>query len=189
MERKVFLVTSNSGKIQSFNHILKELNIEFEIEMLNAEYPEDKEKETTNWVALQGAKFCAEKYQKPVLVNDTGLYIEALNGFPGVNTKFTLKRIGNAGLIKLMEGIENRKITWVFSLGFCQPGKSPIEFTSSIEGIMPNKQRGTDGFGFDPIFIPKGYNVTFAEDTEIRDSLSPFRETVTNFANVYLKMC
>jgi XTP/dITP diphosphohydrolase len=50
-----------------------------------------------------------KKYKKPVLVTDTGSFIDALNGFPGANTKFTLNRIGNKGLIKLLEGFENRR--------------------------------------------------------------------------------
>jgi XTP/dITP diphosphohydrolase len=172
-------------KAATFNKILQGLNIPVSVKMVKGKYPEDKEKETTEWVTLQGAKFCAEKYQRPVLVTDTGIFIEALNGFPGVNTKFTLERIGNEGLIKLLEGVKNRKLSWVFSLGYCKPDKNPVAFTSRVEGNVPLAPKGSDGFGFDPIFVPRGHNVTFAEDIELRDRLGPFKDTIMQFARNY----
>lgn len=184
---KIYLVTSNPGKVESFNNILRKLSLGFEVEMLNEEYPEDKTEETTQGVALAGAKYCAEKYQKPVLVTDVGLFIEKLNGFPGVNTKFTLRRIGNEGILKLLEGETNRNADWILSLGYCEPQGEPIEFTAVTKGTISETQRGTGprGFGFDPCFIPEGYDVTFAEDTELRDRVSPFNEAIKKFVEWY----
>lgn len=91
--KTLYLVTSNPWKVESFSNILKKHDLPVSIEMLNGEYVENKDLGTTEGVVLDGAKMCAEKYQKPVLVQDTGLFIEALNWFPGVNTKFFLDRI------------------------------------------------------------------------------------------------
>ena len=185
--KTIYLVTSNPGKVESLNNILKEINGDFRIEILRAEYPEDKSEGTTQRVVLSGAKWCAKKYNKPVLVTDAGIFIKALNGFPGVNTKFTLSRIGNEGILKLMEDKENREVEWILSLGYCEPGGEPVEFTSSIRGSISKTIRGNKGFGFDPIFIPEGYNVTFGENPELRDSIGPFRDLILKFINWYRK--
>lgn len=184
--KKIYLVTSNPGKVESFRNILQKMNLDFEVEMLNAEYPEDKSDETTQGVALMSAKYCAEKYEKPVLTTDVGIFIKALNGFPGVNTKFTLKRIGNEGILKLMEGKDDREVDWILSLGYCEPRKKAREFTAITKGRISEAQKGEKGFGFDPIFIPKGYDKTFAEDIELRDAVSPFNEAIKNFAEWYV---
>ena len=182
---KIYLVTSNPGKVESFNNILRGMNLGFEIEMLSEEYPEDKSDETAQGVSLAGAKYCAEKHNKPVLVVDAGLFIKELNGFPGVNTKFALTRIGNEGIVKLMEGKTDREVEWVLSLGYCEPQGEPIEFTAIAKGVIPETLRGDKGFGFDPIFIPEGYNVTLAEDLKMRDRISPFNEAIKKFAEWY----
>ena len=182
---KIYLVTSNLGKIKHFNSILQRMHLDFEIEILQQEYPEDKSSETTQGVALAGAKYCAEKYQKPVLVTDIGLFIRSLNGFPGVNIKFSLKRIGVEGFLKLLEEKDDRSMEWVFSLGYCEPGGEPIEFTASTKGKAAETPRGDKGFGFDVIFIPEGHDKTFAEDIELRDRVSPFNEVMEKFSEWY----
>jgi len=161
------------------------MNFDFKIEMLDAEYPEDKSEETTQGVALAGAKYCADKYKKSVLTTDVGLFIKALNGFPGVNTKFSFNRIGNEGIIKLLEGKQDRSVDWILSIGYCEPNGEPVEFTSTCRGTISETLRGDKGFGFDPIFIPEGYGATLAEDLEMRDNISPFNEAIRKFAEWY----
>ncbi len=181
--QKIYFVTSNPGKVESIKNILKEINLGIDIEMLSAEYPEDKDHETTSHVALMGAKYCADKYNKPVLVTDAGIFIKALKGFPGVNTKFAYVRIGNEGILKLMKGIHDREVEWILSLGYCEPGQEPVEFTASLKGQLPEQIKGDKGFGFDPIFIPEGYSETFAEKPELRDEVGPFKDSLLKFAN------
>ncbi len=183
MKKTIYLITSNPWKVESFNNILAQYNLPISIEMLNAEYTENKDLWTTQWVVLDGAKVCAEKYQKPVLVQDSGLFINALNGFPWVNTKFALNRIGNQWIIKLMQWAEDRSCSWNFSLGYCEPGQNPISFDEELLGIVSNTELWSDWFGFDPIFIPQWYDLTFAQDTQIRDQLSPFHNTLKSLIN------
>ena len=81
-----------------------------------------------------------------------------------------------------MEDKESRKVEWILSLGFCEPGSKPVEFTNSIMGTISESIRGDKGFGFDPIFIPEGQTATMGEDPELRDSLSPFNDLIIKFA-------
>ena len=181
----IYLITSNSKKIEAINNTLGRMNLNLKIETINADYPEYKEEGTTKNVVLNGAKWCAEKYKKPVMVTDAGLFIKELKGFPGVNTKFTLERIGNEGILKLMEGKTEREADWILSIGYCQPGDKAIEFTASRKGKITESIKGNKGFGFDPILILDGYSETLGENPTIRDSQGPFVEVIVKFADWY----
>lgn len=181
----IALVTSNPWKVASFQAILSTLDLPFQIVMLDWEYVEDKTLGTTEWVVLAGAKACAERYWRPVLVQDTGLFIDALKGFPGINTKYAMQTIGNEWIIKLMEWGEDRSCSWIFSLGFCTPWSEPVAFSWTLPWTVSDSVRGDQGFWFDPIFIPPGHLKTFSEDISYRDSVSPFTQTVQEFAERY----
>ena len=181
----IYLITSNPGKVESINNTLAEMKLGLKIEMMNGDYPEHKEEGTTRGVALAGAKWCAEKYKKPVMVTDAGLFIKELNGFPGINTKFALERIGNQGILKLMEGKSDRQADWILSIGYCRPVGESIEFTALRKGRITESARGGKGFGFDPIFVLDGYSETFGENPSIRDSHGPFKEVIEKFADWY----
>lgn len=180
--KDVWFVTSNPGKAESLQNILSDLDSDLNVHMLSADYPEDKDKGTVQAVALAGAKYCADQHDKSVLVTDTGIFIESLNEFPGINTAFTLDRIGCEGVIKLMEGHSDRGVEWVLSLGYCEPGGDPIEFTAEVTGTISESVLGSDGFGFDPIFVPEGHTETLAQKPGLRDEISPFRVAVEQFA-------
>jgi len=181
----VYFITSNKGKVTSANAILRELQLPVTVQMLMADYPEDKSIETTDAIAKQGAQYCAAEHNKPVIVTDVGLFIDELNGFPGINTAFSLKRIGTAGLLRLLDGKSNRAATWELSLAYASPEAQPEVFTAKLAGIMSQEERGNDGFGFDPIFIPDGHQKTLAEDPALRDTVSPFREALKSFGTWY----
>ena len=174
----LYLITSNPGKVQSFSTILKQIKSPFTIEMLNAEYIENKEENSTRRVVLDGAKICAERYQKPVLVQDTWLFVDSLKWFPWVNTKFCIKTVWLEGILKLLEWNSNRAATRQFSLGCCMPWWDPVAFEWEVRWTISQTLRWNQGFGFDPIFIPDWYHQTFSENIELRDTLSPFNNTV-----------
>ena len=176
--KKLYLITSNPWKVESFNNILKEKNFDIEIEMLAWDYPEIKEDWTTSQVVLEWAKFCSEKYKKDVIVQDTGLFIEELNGFPWVNTKFCLQTIWNKWILKLMEWVKNRKAKWIFSLWYCPVWWQAKEFTWVLEWEIAREAKWNLWFWFDEIFIAKWYKETFWENPTLRDKLSPFHQTI-----------
>jgi XTP/dITP diphosphohydrolase len=176
--KTIYLVTWNPWKVESFNNILKNKNLNIKIEMLSWDYPEIKEDGTTSQVVLEWAKFCSDKYMKNVIVQDTGLFIEELNGFPWVNTKFSLQTIWNKWILKLMDWVNNRKAKWIFSLWYCEVWWQAKEFTWILEWKISNECRWNLWFWFDEIFIPDWYNETFWENPKLRDKLSPFNQTI-----------
>jgi len=104
------------------------------------------------------------KLGKPCFVEDAGLFVEALHGFPGPYSNYVFRTIGNSGVIKLMYGEENRQAEFRSAVGYCEPGKKPKIFVGKVAGEIAEEARGTAGFGFDPIFLPQeGDGRTFAE--------------------------
>lgn len=101
----------------------------------------------------------------PVIVEDAGLFVEALNGFPGPYSSYVYKTIGNIGLLKLMENMENRKAIFCSVVAYLSDEmESPICFKGEVKGEITTISRGACmGFGFDPIFKPEGSKKTFAE--------------------------
>lgn len=104
-------------------------------------------------------------------IEDSGLFVEALNGFPGVYSAYVFKTLGYKGLLKLMEGEENRRAYFESVVGLSFKGEVKI-FRGRVYGTIAEKPQGDKGFGYDPIFIPDGYNLTFAQSPEIKNRVS-----------------
>lgn len=183
--KKIYYVTSNPGKAEILNSIVKDLNPNLKIEQHDYDYPEYKHDDKIETVALEGAKHCAEKLQKEIIVTDAGLFIEELNGFPGINTAFVLKRIGIDGILKLMHGKENRNAKFKVALAYCAPGKKPELFYAETPLVIAEEARGEKGFGFDPIMIPVGFDETLSENIEIRDKVLGYRPAFEKFIRWY----
>jgi len=166
---KITVVSSNSRKIKELKLLLEP---QFEVEIMQFEYPE-LQLESHCEISLAAAKGLAEKLKKFVLVEDAGMHIEALNGFPGTMTKPVYYSIGNKGLLKLMKGVKNRKVWYKSAIGICKPGKKPLCFLGQEEGTVAHKSKG-DGWGQDPIFIPKGSKKTYGEVPV--EKYHPYRE-------------
>lgn len=185
----VYFVTSNPGKVESLRNILASANIEIPIDMLSAEYPEDKSTNSLEKIAEEGAQFCAEKYSKRVIVTDTGIFITALGGYPGINTAVEIKRIGVEGILEQLQAKEDRSVEWRLALAYGAPDEPAQLFTAALKGIIADSPRGENGFGFDTIFIPEGTQTTLAEPDPktFRDNLTPFRQAVLDFGRWYAK--
>jgi XTP/dITP diphosphohydrolase len=95
------------------------------------------------------------------IVDDTGLFIDSLKGFPGVWSAYAQKTIGNKGILKLMDGVEDRGAEFRCCIG-CDIDGERIVVVGVCRGYITESEKGTDGFGFDPIFSPDG-KLTFAE--------------------------
>ncbi|MFN4132943.1 MAG: XTP/dITP diphosphatase [Candidatus Hadarchaeales archaeon] len=102
--------------------------------------------------------------KSPCFVEDAGIFISALNGFPGPYSKFVFMTIGNAGVLKLLNKNNNRDAKFISAVGYCNGSRKTKVFLKSVAGKISQKPRGTFGFGFDPIFIPEeGDGRTFGE--------------------------
>lgn len=162
---KITLVTGNWAKVSQAKKVLEPLGHEVDnIKMDTIEIQADSVQE----VAAYSAKWASEKLKKNVVKNDTGIVIEGLKGFPGPYTHYAQDTLGEEGILKLMEGIENRNAKFVQALAFCEYGKEPVTFVSETKGKISYKKEGQYGWCWDFIFIPDGKEKTLGcyEDDE-----------------------
>ncbi len=107
-----------------------------------------------------------------LIIDDSGLFIDALKGFPGVYSAYALKTLGLQGALKLMEGVDDRGARFECCIGATIGGEDII-VTGRCDGTIALAPSGTEGFGFDPVFIPSGHSQTFAEiSIEEKNSIS-----------------
>jgi XTP/dITP diphosphohydrolase len=132
------------------------------------------------------------KCNLPIIVEDAGLFVEALNGFPGPYAAYVYKTIGNKGLLQIMENVESRKAKFESAIAYCSMrSESPICFKGEVHGEITNEERnGEDesGFGFDPVFQPENSDKTFAEMTVTeKNKYSHRANALRKFAEWYTK--
>ncbi len=164
---KLVFATNNQHKLKELQSILGD---HFELLSLKdigcfEEIPE--EQPTLEGNARQKAFFVYEKYGYSCFADDTGLEIEALNGEPGV---YSARYAGEtkdpqANMDKVLanlENEENRKARFRTVISLVLDGNEK-QFDGIVEGEITKEKRGGSGFGYDPIFLPTGYNKTFAE--------------------------
>lgn len=108
---------------------------------------------------------------KPCFVEDAGLFIDALSGFPGVYSHYVQDTIGNRGVLKLMEGARERGAHFEACIAY-HDGEDVHIFKGRVNGTIAHEGKGENGFGFDPIFIPEGHARTFAEDSAYKQQVS-----------------
>ena len=157
MEKKITFVTGNWAKIASAKQALEPLG--YTIDNIKMETPEIQADDVTE-VAKYSAKWACEKLNRPVLKNDCGLFIKSLKGFPGVYAHYADDTIGEDGVLKLMEGIEEREAYFKEALAYCVPGEEPIVFEGITKGTIAKEKSGTYGWSWDFIFIPEGEEKT-----------------------------
>ncbi len=122
-----------------------------------------------------------------VLVEDAGLFISALGGFPGVYSAYVHSTIGNRGILRLLEGEEDRRARMVSVLGL-RLGSEVRLFRGEVEGSIATSVRGTHGFGYDPLFVPAGCTSTFAEAPELKAKLSHRKRAAEKLAEYLLSL-
>lgn len=140
-------------------------------------------------VAKTGAQQACTLISEPCFVEDAGLFIGALGGFPGPYSSYVFEKLGNDGILKLMNGIEDRRAEFLSAVAYCEPGSKPIVFEGRILGSLTEDLRGSRGFGFDPIFAPDGgEGRTFAEmTTEMKNVFSHRAKSIEKFVKWYVR--
>lgn len=174
-------VTSNKNKVKEFKQIL---GSKIKVSHINLSYPELRS-DNPEEIARHSVKMQAERLKKPIVVEDSGLFIKALNDFPGTCSAYIHKRIGVQGIIKLMKGIKDRKCTYKCAVAYCKPGKKPISFLGEEKGNVAKSVRGNFGFGHDPIFIPEGSYKTYGEMRNCIE-VKKFRRRAVEKLRIYL---
>lgn len=200
---KIVFATNNQHKLQEIRDIL---GSEFEIVSLkdigcDVDIPETGNTLEEN--AMQKAQYVYDHYNLSCFADDTGLEVEALNGEPGVHSARYAEGTDHdseanmAKLLRNLEGKDNRKarfrtvIALIQKQDVCPCGCTSIKKVNRFEGIVDGsiatEKHGTAGFGYDPIFVPEGYDKSFAELGEsIKNGISHRARAVTKLAE-YLK--
>lgn len=156
---EIYFLTNNKHKFLEVKTIADKYG--FKIIQYNGEKIEIQSEDLLE-IAKTAAFYAYLKLRKPVLVEDAGLFIEALKGFPGPYSSYIFKTIGCTGILELMKNIRNRKAVFrSASVLIYEP--YILSSQAEIYGIIAYEVRGDKGFGFDPIFIPEGSNKTFGE--------------------------
>lgn len=155
---KLKVITSNPGKVREYQKEFKDYGIEME----HFPHPYD-EVQTSDLeeVVNKGMDTIVSEGIRDFIVDDSGLFVDSLKGFPGVWSAYAQKTIGNQGILRLMEGVEDRGAEFRCCIG-CDIDGRRIVVTGICRGTITDGERGKDGFGFDPVFSHDGER-TFAE--------------------------
>lgn len=162
----VFFATGNINKFNEAQSILAQYGVAVGMLKLKGD---EVQSDSLQEIAEKSVKNAYETCHLPIFVEDAGLFIDALKGFPGPYAAYAYKTIHNSGILKLMEEERNRKAIFQSVIAFCsEETPSPVSFYGEAKGEITQTQRiesGKSGFGFDPIFQPEGSSKTFAEMT------------------------
>jgi XTP/dITP diphosphohydrolase len=186
----IFFATNNINKFNEARKVLAEYKIAVGmLRVKTLEIQSESLEEIAKTSALEAFKQC----NLPIIVEDAGLFIVALNGFPGPYAAYTYKTIGNGGLLQLLENIKNRKAEFQSVVAhYSAELKSPICFKGEAIGEITKVERRGDhksGFGFDPIFKPANCNKTFAEMSLAEKNKHSHRaKALHKFAEWYKKL-
>lgn len=185
----IFFATNNINKFNEARKIFNEFQMAVAmIRVKTLEIQSENLEEIAKTSAVEAFKKC----KLPTIVEDAGLFVEAINGFPGPYASYVYKTIGNEGLLRLMEQTENRKAKFQSVIAYCDEDiETPLCFKGEAVGEIvkePRKARNKHGFGFDPIFRPLNSNKTFAEmDVEEKNKYSHRAKALRKFAEFYKK--
>ena len=166
---KAIFMTTNEDKRREAEAILG-----FELERAELDLPEIQALDVSEVAAAKAvsAREALGDTGAPVIVEDSGLVIEAWGGMPGALTKWFVQAVGNEGLLRMLPPDEDRSARAVCAVAVTGAGGRVRVFEGEVEGVIAPEPRGSGGFGWDPIFIPEGSGLTYAEmgESKSRDS-------------------
>lgn len=167
---QLIIGSRNKGKLREIQDLLSETDIHVQL-LSDVGVADDREVEETGATFVENATLKATSFAQythlPTLADDSGLAVEALNGAPGVYSKRYAPGSDhdrNQHLLAAMAGQTNRKARFVSVICLYDPASTETyTFTGEVTGTIADTERGQNGFGYDPLFIPDGYTQTFAE--------------------------
>ncbi|VVC01102.1 Non-canonical purine NTP pyrophosphatase [uncultured archaeon] len=181
--RKILLLTSNHHKCAEANMILKPYSIKIiQKSAKGIEIQSDSIEE----VARVCAKNAYSKFRVPLLVEDSGLFVDALRGFPGVYSSAIYKQVGCEGILRLLAQKRQRSAKFVCALAYANSSGVRL-FRGVVHGTIASRIHTGAGFGYDPIFIPKGYSKPFSALPKVKASLSHRGRAFVYFGRFMMK--
>ncbi len=165
--KKILIGTHNKGKFKEIAHLLSKKYKKISPDTLKIPSPKETSKTFVGNSELK-ANFFSKFVDYPVISDDSGLCIKALNGKPGIFSARWAKRHGSFKksmefILKKMINVKNRSATFVCCLSYFSEKKKIITVTGKINGKISKKIKGKKGFGYDPIFIPLSEKITFGQ--------------------------
>jgi len=174
----LFFVSSNNHKYREAKKILDSFGINLGFLKSNLE---EIQSNSLHDIAIAKGRDAFSKFKKPIIIEDDGLFINSLDGFPGPYSSYVFKTIGNKGILDLIK--KNRKAKFVSIITYCD--KTILEsFDGKQNGTISKTQKGK-GWGYDPIFIPNNFKKTFAELNN-KNELSHRYKALKKFSKWYL---
>ncbi|MBT3474369.1 MAG: RdgB/HAM1 family non-canonical purine NTP pyrophosphatase [Thaumarchaeota archaeon] len=178
---ELFFVSSNTHKFTEAERILSNLGLELNLFKTTLE---EIQSNSLSEIAKRKALDAYSKVQKPVIIEDDGLFIDSLDGFPGPYSSYAYDTIGNKGIIRLLENSESRNAKFVAIIAYCNGVDDVQLFESSIPGkISLSIEKG--GWGYDPIFIPDGESKTYANVSD-KDKFSHRSASLKKFSDWFM---
>ena len=168
---QLLAATTNKNKVREFLEILDDLkeNVNIVTQDTIPGFPEIVEDGNTfEENAMKKAKEASAYADMAAMADDSGLVVEALGGAPGIHSaRYAGEGATDADriakLLNAMEGVTDRRAKFICAAAIAYRGKEIGVFTGDIHGVITEKPSGSNGFGYDPVFIPDGFDKTFAE--------------------------
>jgi XTP/dITP diphosphohydrolase len=157
---RAIFVTTNEHKRREVQEILG-----VELESVDLDLPEIQAIDPAD-VATEKVRAAREALgdpDLPVLVEDSGLMVDAWGGFPGALTKWLMGSVGNEGLLRMLASAEDRSARAVCVVALAEPDGNVLTFRGEVRGTLAPEARGEGGFGYDPVFVPEWSSLTYAE--------------------------
>lgn len=145
------MVTGNPGKAAE---VAAFFGGALDVDHVMLDIPEHRSDDITE-IARGKAEYAFGKLKSPLIVDDTGFFIKALGGFPGPFAAYVQDTIGNAGILRLMDGITDRRARFITGIAYADENDVRI-FQGVLDGTIACAPRGSSGFGYDPIFLVGG---------------------------------
>ncbi len=182
MENIIF-ASANQNKFFEVQSILSSRNIPVTFSQIHlVEVQSDSPEE----IVREKVKAAFEKIGGQVIVEDDGLFINSLGGFPGPYSSFVFRTIGNNGILKLLAGSVERSAYFCSLIAFYNGITMSISH-GRVDGRISDRVT-EGGWGYDPIFIPDGSDLTFAELNKSKNEYSHRKRALEKFAMWYLKL-
>jgi XTP/dITP diphosphohydrolase len=183
--RNITFASTNQNKYLEIQLILSTRNISVDFSQTRlVEVQSDSLEE----IAKEKAKSAFARIGRPVIVEDDGLFIDSLGGFPGQYSSFVFNTIGNDGILKLLAGSAKRSAYFRSLIAF-HDGKTLSISEGRVDGRISDRIREEGGgWGYDPIFMPAGINLTFAQLKKSKNEYSHRKRALEKFAQWYLKL-
>jgi XTP/dITP diphosphohydrolase len=176
---EVFFASSNKNKFDEAKNITAKFGLKLRFRKLRLqEIQSNTLEEIARHKAIEAFSICS----RPVIVEDAGLFIKSLNGFPGPYSSFVFNTIGNKGILRLVSS--QRGAIFRSIIAYCQGPDDVRLFSADVNGTISKKEHGKR-WGFDPIFIPSGKNKTYSQLAE-KNQISHRYMALEKFASWYL---